>query len=559
MAILGFLINLAGATMLLLFAVRMVRTGIERGFGASFQRILTEREGLLGASSAGLGLAVVLQSSAAVALLVAGFSASGVLSFGTGLAVVLGGDLGSALIIQILSFRLDWLVPLLLAAGGWLFVNSDQRRLRQYGRIVMGIAFILISLRFLREAMDPIRESDFLPAIAEYLARDYLTAFLVGAALAFVMHSSVATILMCVTLVAIGAIPLEAGISLVLGANLGSAIIPIWLSRGMSPLARRVPFANFLLRGSWALVTLFLVNLLPVTTYLSMMGPAQTLINTHIAFNLSLLLLALPFVRKMGGVAEIYFPDEVAEAGITLAEPISALDRTVLDNPRLALASLKREILRMSELVERMAHPVMEVYESGDSRRISELIALDQQVNKTRTGVRRYVAEMSTENMSKLDVKLARELADYAINLGMAGDTVAKRLLPLAREVAKKELRFSKAGWSELVSMHECVISNMRLASNVLVSDDLESARLLIAEKAEIARVESKSRKRHLKRLSEGGAVSFESSDVHLETLRGLKDLNSQCSAVAYPLLYRNGQLLETRLIETLDDADAEI
>ncbi len=241
MAIMIFLINLAGATMLLLFAVRMVRTGIERSYGASFQRVITRQRSALQASIVGLILAVVLQSSAAVALLASGFTASGLVGFATGFAIVLGGDLGSALIIQILSFDLDWLVPLLLAAGGYLFVKSDAKKWRQLGRILMGIAFILISLRFLREAMDPIRDSAFLPAIADYLARDYITAFLVGAALAFVMHSSVAAILMCVTLVQIGAIPFAAGLSVLLGANLGSALIPVWLTRGMAPQGGACP------------------------------------------------------------------------------------------------------------------------------------------------------------------------------------------------------------------------------------------------------------------------------------------------------------------------------
>ena len=201
MVIITFLISIAGATMLLLFAVRLVRTGIERSYGASFQRVMTAQRGPVQASLVGLVLAVVLQSSAAVALLTTGFVASGMLIFVTGLAIVLGGDLGAALIIQVLSFDLDWLVPALLAVGGWLFVKTEAKKLRQAGRIVMGIALILISLQFLRDAMEPIRDSAFLPAISAYLARDYITAFLVGGALAFLMHSSVAAILMCVTLV----------------------------------------------------------------------------------------------------------------------------------------------------------------------------------------------------------------------------------------------------------------------------------------------------------------------------------------------------------------------
>ncbi|MGR3344253.1 MAG: Na/Pi cotransporter family protein [Paracoccaceae bacterium] len=555
MAILGFLLNLAGATMLLLFAVRMVRTGIERSFGASFQRVITDQKSLMGASATGLGLAVVLQSSAAVALLVAGFSTGGGLAFATGLAVVLGGDLGSALIIQVLSYRLEWLVPLLLAIGGYLFVKTDRRLLRQYGRILMGIAFILISLRFLREAMDPIRESAFLPALSAYLARDFLTAFIVGASLAFVMHSSVASILMFVTLVAIGAIPLAAGMSLVLGANLGSAAIPIWLTRGMPPLARRVPFANLVLRGSWALLFLFAVNLLPVQGILASFAPAQMLIITHIAFNLTLLMISLPFVGAIGVLAEKLLPQTLPVSGDDPEQPISALDHSALDNPTLALASLKRELLRMSAIVERMAAPVIEVYGSGDMDRITGLRRLDSQVNSALKGIKTYVAKLAATGMTRPDWRIAREMAEFAINLEIAGDIVAKRLLPLAREKAKKQLNFSPDGWAELRSMHETVMANIRLATSVLVSDDLECARMLVAAKSDIGRFERNSRKGHLKRLSEGGSVSFETSDIHLETLRGLKDLNSQFAAVAYPILIRGGQLLETRLIKSLDEA----
>jgi phosphate:Na+ symporter len=100
--------------------------------------------------------------------------------------------------------------------------------------------------------------------------------------------------------------------------------------------------------------------------------------------------------------------------------------------------------------------------------------------------------------------------------------------------------------------MHEAIMANLRLASNVLISDDLESARLLNLEKTEVKRMERDSRKRHLKRLQRGVADSFESSDIHLETLRALREFNSHIAAVSYPVLYRNGQLLETRLIEDM-------
>ena len=238
MAILAILIQLAGATMLLLYAVRMVRTGIERAFGASFKRVVTRVTHPARAALTGTVLAIILQSSAAVALLVAGFAEMSAIGFASGLAVVLGADLGSALLIQILSFKLDWMTPLLLAVGGMFFVKFENRKLRQAGRIILGIAFILISLRFLREAMEPVRDSDFLPVIAGFLQRDYVTAFLLGAGLAFFMHSSVAVILMCVTLVAIEALPVEAGVSLVLRGQSGKRADPRCGSAGACPCRR---------------------------------------------------------------------------------------------------------------------------------------------------------------------------------------------------------------------------------------------------------------------------------------------------------------------------------
>jgi phosphate:Na+ symporter len=559
MVIISFLISLAGATMLLLFAVRMVRTGIERSFGASFKRRLTAKGSMLGSSLTGVSLAVILQSSAAVTLLVTGFAANGYLAFPAGLAIVLGGDLGSALIIQVLSFKLDWLVPVLLAIGGWLFVKMENRKWRQMGRILMGVAFILISLQFLRAAMDPIRDSAFLPAIADYLARDFITAFLVGALLAFVMHSSVAAILMCVTLAQIGAIPFAAALSLLLGANLGSAIIPIWLTRGMPVEARRIPFANLMLRGSWAFLILLMINKLGHPDDLILASVGQSLIYAHIAFNLSLVLMVIPFCRKLAAPIEAMFPasaemtDDHGELG-----QISALDETVLDNPHLAIASLKRELLRMIDMDERMFRPVPELYKTGDKTLIKMVRDQDEHVNTALSEFRSYVASMPMENYSKPEAKVVRGLMEYAIRLETAGDVISKRLTAIAAEKRDKQIRFSSEGLSELVRLHEAVTANIKLASNVLISDDLESARLLVMEKTEIKHIERKSRKRHLKRLQEGRVESFETSDLHLETLRSLRDVNSHISAVAYPILYRNGQLLETRLIQDMDADAAE-
>ncbi len=554
MSILTFLVQLAGATMLLLYAVRMVRTGIERAFGPSFKRLVTVRQNALRAAATGLVLAVILQSSAAVALLVAGFAGAGLLGFAAGLPVVLGADLGSALLIQVLSFRLDWLVPLLLAVGGGLFIKSDGRNARQAGRILLGIAFILISLRFLRETMEPISGSGFLPVIAAWLERDFIGAFLVGAALAFAMHSSVAVILMCVTVVAIGAVPLAAGASLVLGANLGSALIPLYHTRTMPPAARRVPLANLIVRGTGAAIAVVLVAKVPAPGFVQSLPDAQALIVLHIAFNLTLLAV-LPFAGRLEAPCRRLLPDQMREE---VANPAfrSVLDDTTTATPAVAVPSLRREVMRMLQVVEMMIGPAMDLYDRFDKRQMAQIRSWEGHLNSALDHVRRFGAAIPSDALAKPERKQVRELTEYAIALETAGDVVVRRLLPLAQEKSEKRLKLSDQGRGELTRMHEQVMSNLALASNVLVSSDEDCARQLLEEKTEMARLERSSRKKHLKRLAEGQVDSFEASDLHLETLRALKEVNSLLTTVAYPILVRGGQLLESRLIDAIEDPD---
>ncbi len=559
MATLNFLLHLAGATMLLLFAVRMVQTGIERAMGPSFRRIITSRkDSRVQAALAGVMLAIVLQSATAASLLAAGFLASALINFTAGLATVLGADLGSALVIQLLSLRPEWLIPVLLALGGYLFLKVEARTPRQVGRILIGVALILLSLKLISASVEPIRENPFMPSIAGYLERDFVTAFLVGAAVTFLMYSSVAAILMTVTFVAIGVLPLTAGVSVVMGANLGSAALFLWLSRGMSPVARRLPFANLALRGVGAVVALLVFNLTPLNTVVTVFPDQHMLVIAHVAFNAAVLVLALPILPVLERPLARLLPDQSAMAAENGLKPPTALERDVLDSPAQAIASLTREVLRMGELVQAMAVPVMELYKSGDKQAIKAVRAADHEVNKALDDIRRYVADIDRSNMTKAQSRRIRELVEYAISLEEAGDVISKKLMPLATLKKRDGLRFTDAGREELEALHECVLRNMSLAMNVLVSEDIESARMLLSAKADLAQRERKSRKKHLKRLREGDERSFDTSDIHLETLRALKDLNARISAIAYPILYRHGQLLETRLVESVDEDESE-
>ncbi|MFU0504389.1 Na/Pi cotransporter family protein [Pseudaminobacter sp. NGMCC 1.201702] len=546
------LLHIGGATMLLLWAVSMVRTAVEQAHGAALRHSLRHAKGgRVRAAGAGALLAIVLQSSTAVAILAAGFAASGILGVSTGLAILLGADLGSALVVQALSFDLSWLVPVLLLVGGAMAVKFETAGIKQTGRILMGIAFVLLSLRMIGEATAPLRQSEFLPLAISYLRQDFVTAFVAAAVFTWLIHSSVAAILLLMTLATQGLLPIEVGLSFVLGANLGSGLIAVWLTRGQAEDGRRIPLGNLLFRSVAAIAALLAFQIFPFPAHLFGATEARQLVNLHLAFNLALLVLCLPFAGRaewLLGKLIADKPTPAGEAANLLSRRVSALDRSVIQTPGLALASATRELLRMGEVVEIMLRPVMQLMETGTAEQIRATQKLDEEVNRAHRDIKLYIAEVNRGSMSTAEAKRGIDLTDFAINLERAGDIVAKNLLVLALEKRDQKLRFSQEGWSELTDLHDRVMTNMQLALNVLVSGNLESARQLVGEKDLMRKLERASHDRHLKRLQSGQVQSIETSDLHLETMRALKEINSLMAAVAYPLLKESGDLLESRL-----------
>ncbi len=542
------LLHLAGAVMLLLWAVRMVRTGVERARGAALKRTLQRSKGgWVRAAMAGTGIAVLLQSSTAVAILASGFAASGIVSGAVATAMLLGGDFGSALVVQILSFKLDWLIPILLLVGVTMFLKGNRREVRQVGRILVGIALVLVSLGMIAEATSPLRTSRMLPDIVQYLSQDVLTAFLIGALFAWLIHSSVASVLLIATLAAEGVLPLSLGVSLVLGANMGSGIIAVVLTRESEVEARRVPMANLMFRAIGAAVVLPLWHIYEPSLSLLGNGLAEELVNLHLLFNAALVVVCLPFVGLASRLMQRLLPEAAPLEG-PLGRRTSALDPDLVKSPNLALASATREVLHMAELIERMLSPVMDLYDFGDRERMKAIRRMDAEVNQSHSDIKLYIAEITRNELAADDARRAMELSNAAINLEHVGDIIAKGLLKLADQKAAEQLNFSREGWRELTDLHDRVMANIQLALNVLVSGDRESARQLVAEKDRMRELERESHERHLKRLQTGTVQSVETSEIHLETIRALKQINSLFASVAYPILTEAGELLETRL-----------
>jgi phosphate:Na+ symporter len=544
------LLHLAGAVALLLFATRMVRTGVERAYGDVLRHRLRSilRNPLL-AVGAGAALAICLQSATAVALIVGSFAGSGIVSGTSGLLAVLGADVGSSLVVKLLSFDLELLVPLCMVAGTILFMTTSRRDLLQLGRILIGVGLLILSLRLIGEASEPLRHSQILPVVVNYLSGDPVTAFLLAAVMTWLFHSSVAAILLVVALASRGLVPAELGLVLVLGANLGGGLIAVMLSRAAIPKARIVPLGNLIMRGAGAIAALLvLIFAAPPLAWLGSSPPDQ-LIHGHIAFNLMLALLGIPLAGLVHRLAERIVALGAPAQPVSLdATELSALDESALDTPSQALANATREVVRVCETVEIMLQRIMELYVEADQEKIDALSALDDRVDRKHAAIKLYLAKVTSRTLSEADALRCQELIGACVKLEQVGDIIVRNMLVHVQKKFDRGLEFTEQGWRELRAFHTSVVANARLSFNVLVSRDPETARQLVREKDRLRDLEKRSSQSHFERLREGTAKSVETSSIHLDTIRDLKQINSLLASMAYPVLEEQGLLSGSRL-----------
>lgn len=544
------ILNIAGGVALLLWGLHMVNTGITRAFGARLRRFLsTVLKHRLPAFMAGVGVTAILQSSTATAIMLSSFTASGLVALTPALAVMLGANVGTTLIVQVLSFDASAIAPTLILIGFITFKRSKLTVLKDLGRVGIGLGLMLLSLEILVSSLEPVQDAPVARELFAALTNEPVLALLIGAVLTRAAHSSVATVLLTMSLATSGLINPQAALALVLGANLGSALNPLLEGLGSSnPAHQRMPLGNLLNR---LLGCIIFVPLLPfVVDYLSLLDsePARLSANFHMMFNL---IMALAFIVPLGLVARLleYLLPEAANEN----DPGRALylDQHAWDTPSVALSSATRETMRMGDIIEKMLQDSMVAIMTNDRKLVSKVSAMDDAVDRLHESIKLYVIRITQSTIDDRQSRRAMEILSLTINLEHIGDIIDKNLMELASKKIKKQLQFSAEGARELVEIHRAVQDNLRLAMSVFLSGDVASARMLLAQKSRIRDLEFQAAESHIERLKQQRVESLETSSLHLDILRDLKRIHSHVCSTAYPALEAAGELSQPHLTQS--------
>lgn len=533
------LLNLVGAVALLLWGLRMIRTAAERALGSNLDR----RLGWLGRSRpraflAGLGGAVVMQSSTAVVLLLSGLVSGGRLALAGALAAALGADLGSAIAARILALDIREIAPAAVLTGYVLFQLGTGKGMRNGGRALIGLGLVMLALRQVGQVAAEATHSDGLRVVVEALAADPVLAIIGGTLLVLATYSSIAVVLLVATLAQAGLLAGPAALQLVLGANLGAALPALISALSGGPAMRRLPLGNLIFRAGGVLAAAPAAAGVHRLLGGAGLGDAEIALAGHLAFNLALGLAGLPLAGAVARLVTRLQP--VPPALVRPAHEPRHLDRAALANPGQALIAARREAVRLSELVHEMLdHSRAALAPGADEAPLLAMDAAEEAVDRLHNAIKFYVTELSRRPLSGEQSRQAQVIIAFVVNMEQIGDILHRNIRRLAERKRRLKVEFSPAGQTEIAEIYDRLDRVMHMTVAAFMADDEALAEEVIAQKREFRDDELQANQRHLERLRAGNEASIETSAIHLDLLRDLKRVHSHLVAIAHSILER--------------------
>lgn len=482
---------------------------------------------------------MALQSSTATGLMASSFAAHGVLAAVPGFVLMLGANVGTALVTQVFAFPAVVLAAPLFLGGYAAFRKSRTTRWRNLGRVAIGMGLMFLSLHELVGTFRPLGEVALVQQVLAALGDQPVLALLVGLASAWLCHSSVAVVLLVLSLAAGGVLPLEAGLAMVLGANLGGAIPPALEAEG--PVGRRLPMGNLLVRAVG--VAIGMVALPWCVAGLEAWGHTQprALVDAHVAFNVALAFLALPFARQASALLVRMLPDPPVPEDPSQPR---YLDPALVAQPHLALANLEREALRLSDSLGAQLVHARRAIQTGSPDDVSAVGRLGDVVTALARAIQHYLTSLSADHLSHEEQARVHELMAFTVNVAHAADLVPHHLVePLVKRSHDGDV-LDPAARSRLDGIMGELQEGLGLAVAVLLRSDLKAARALIEKKTHLRGLEQGwQQEAKVQAAWPGARTGAVEMDVMLRAMRECRRIFAHLGALAYHVLESAGQL----------------
>lgn len=479
--------GLFGGLALFLFGMEMMADSLKAAAGERMKLILERLTSnrLLGAAT-GAALTAVIQASAVTTVLVIGFVTANLMTLSQAIGVIMGANIGTTVTAQIIAFNVTAYALPMIAIGFGMHFFSRREQTRFYGRIVMGLGLIFFGMGVMGDGMRPLRDYEPFLLLMRELSHPFY-AILVAALFTALVQSSSATTGFVIVMAAQGLVPLEAGIALILGANIGTCVTALLAAIGKSRDALRAAMAHVLFNVLGVVLWLaFIPELAAIVTWLSPVAEGleatqrlaaevpRQIANAHTVFNVANTLLFIGFTVPLARLVVWLVPD-LPEPHPTVIKP-RYLDSLLLETPALALEAVRRELTRMGSRINDMLVEILPAIINGDRHTLRLVEQMDDEVDALHHFIIRYLGEISRQNLSEPQTHAIIHMMEAVNDLENVGDVVETDLVTLGNARIERGIVISEQTQRVLAEIHDLVCEALRLSIEAVTKQDRAKA-----------------------------------------------------------------------------------
>ncbi|MCD4792104.1 MAG: Na/Pi cotransporter family protein [Bacteroidales bacterium] len=532
-------IGLLGGLALFLYGMDKMSSGLKKSAGNRMRKILaTLTNNRFIGLFVGAFVTMVIQSSSATTVMLVSFVQSGLMSFVQSLGVILGANIGTTFTAQLIAFKLTDYAVLMIALGFAFSIFSKKDTLKNIGDTILGFGLLFYGIKLMSNSMEPLRTySEFIDLLKNL--ENPLAGIIVGMVFTALIQSSSAFTGIVIVLAQQNLISLEAGIPMIIGANIGTCITAGLASFGTNREAKRVAFAHSFLNIGGALAFVFWIPYF--ADLVKMIGgeEARQIANAHTIFNVGTALIFIPFTGITAVLINKILPDKL----VTTTHLVTKyLDKKMLQNPALAIDLVVAEIGRAVNIIIRMLeaviipfvekvlpkdkyHPELGLMEALDMRE-EEIDYLDSEITE-------YIMQLSRKELETERVAEIFALLSVINDLENISDIIHREILPLIEKKRDLNTDFSKEGRKELLNYHEKVLKQMYRLEKVFKKRDALKAIKILVKGEKYTVLETKYMNRHFKRIKHKVDKSVITHKVHSDLFDALRQITMYLENIA--------------------------
>ncbi|NHB68976.1 Na/Pi cotransporter family protein [Perlabentimonas gracilis] len=539
-------VGLLGGLALFLMGINLMSTGFRHSAGEKIRSVLgTLTQNRIYSTGFGAFITMVTQSSSATTVMLVGFVQSGLLKFRQTIGMIFGAAIGTTITVQLIAFRIADYSLLLVALGFALNAFGKREGVRFAGEAILGFGILFFGMHLMSEAMYPLRTFEPFIDLLGKLQKPIL-GIIAGTIFTALIQSSAAFIGIMLTLSTQGLLSLEAAIPLLLGANLGTSITGIIAGITSSREAQKVAMAYTLFKLVGVVILVWIIDpfaqlvryitpdTITIGTNVAVENTPRLIANAHTIFNVLLTLVVLPFTNVYARFIDWLMPARPPKSPTFSTKFI---DKNLLSTPTIALKLAKQEVIRLSEIVDRMVNDIITPFVAKDKSTLSRIERDEVKVDYLRDQINAYLLDLTRQDVTDQSIQEAFQIMYAVKELEQIADIVSKNLLERAKWWLQVEHEFSPEGKKELLEFHQLTQKQLKRAKAVFSDLNLEKAQKMARKYQEYKDFGRELERQHFSRLKQDVNKSVASSKTHLELVSMFRTIGSHANNVAQIIL----------------------